>query len=138
MTTDELKALLAGATPGPWEAVLDVFWRVYVADGGDYAGQCVGDMNESAAMWRSPSDEQPDDFAEANARLIAMARDLLAEVIVRREREARLVEALRWMGAARNKQMRTADYHGDDCRCYRCAEDAVFAALAEIEKEAGE
>ena len=81
MTTDELKALLAGATPGPWEAVLDVFWRVYVADGGDYAGQCVGDMNESAAMWRSPSDEQPDDFAEANARLIALTPQLAAALI---------------------------------------------------------
>lgn len=89
----DLRKILAEATPGPWEAVLDVFWRVYVADGGDYAGQCVGDMNESAAMWRSPSDEQPDDFAEANASLIAMAPALAAEVIALREQNALLLAA---------------------------------------------
>lgn len=129
MTTDELKALLDGATPGPWEAVLDVFWRVYVADGGDYAGQCVGDMNESAAMWRSPSDEQPDDFAEANARLIALAPDLLAEVIALRERQARLVEALREIEGIASPGMWVPQYQ-------HCV-DVARTALAEIENGAG-
>ena len=151
MTTDELKALLDGATPGPWEAVLDVFWRVYVADGGDYAGQCVGDMNESAAMWRSPSDEQPDDFAEANARLIALAPDLLAEVIALRERQARLVEALREATEITHKAYVSATMEAVNAgpshplakqmeawrmRCLK-SESVARAALAEIENGAG-
>ena len=138
MTIDELKKLLSETTPGPWEPILDVFWRVYVADGGDYAGQCVGDMNESAAMWRSPSDEQPDDFAEANARLIAMAPDLAAEVIALREREARLVEALREAREAAHS-VAHSEYDGvwneTDFSNFTPLADA---ALAEIEKEAGE
>ena len=81
------------------------------------------------------SDEE---FAAYLSGFDAASQIALSHCDALREREARLVEALRWMGAERNKQMRTADYHGDDCRCYRCAEDAVFAALAEIEKEAGE
>lgn len=128
MTIEELKALLDKATRGPWKWVRDRSglggpWRL-----------------TPGVMWPSNSEATPggDEIDRANASLIVLAPTLAAEVIALREREARLVEALRWMGAERNKQMRTADYHGDDCRCYRCAEDAVFAALAEIEKEAGE
>jgi hypothetical protein len=131
MTTDELKALLDGATPGPWEAVLDVFWHVYVADGGDYAGQCVGDMNESAAMWRSPSDEQPDDFAEANARLIAQAPALAAELIALREREARLVEALREIATDPRD---TSICIGDGWDFYTDTVNFARAVLSEIEE----
>ena len=119
----DLRKLLAEATPGPWTL--------------DHHGvdDCLADV------WTEPGEDEEricENATAEDARLIVLAPTLAAEVISLREREARLVEALRWMGAERNKQMRTADYHGDDCRCYRCAEDAVFAALAEIEKEAGE
>ncbi len=33
-------------------------------------------------------------------------------------------------------QMRTADYHGEGCRCWRCKEDAMFAALDAYETAA--
>lgn len=127
MTTDELKALLAETTPGPWNWRLEDGPKWFLSPG---VLKVEGGMTDGTPMG--------DAIDRANASLIALAPTLAAEVIALREREARLVEALRWMGAERNKQMRTADYHGDDCRCYRCAEDAVFAALAEIEKEAGE
>lgn len=47
-----------------------------------------------------------------------------------------MVEAVAWMQrAARNTfTLRTADYHDETCRCMRCAEDAVFAALAKLPK----
>lgn len=87
---DDLAALLAAATPGPWEARGDAFWRIYVAEGRPYGGQCVADLLESGAMWRNSDEDQPDDFAEANARLLARAPDLAAEKLAMR---AKLAEA---------------------------------------------
>lgn len=57
----------------------------------------------------------------------------LAEAMMVPEVRA-LVEAVAWMQrAARNTfTLRTADYHDETCRCMRCAEDAVFAALAKL------
>ncbi len=127
----DLRKLLDDATPGPW-AVDSTSNHVGMREISGPSLTCRGFTIATDVDYRRAA------LIEADARLIALAPQLAAEVISLREREARLVEALRWMGAERNKQMRTADYHGDDCRCYRCAEDAVFAALAEIEKEAGE
>ena len=77
MTPDELRKMVAEATEGPWVPEKDVFWRIYVAEGRDYGGQCVADLLESAAMFRTRAeDEDPDDFSEANARLIAAAPTL--------------------------------------------------------------
>jgi len=77
MTPDELRKMVAEATEGPWVPEKDVFWRIYVAEGRDYGGQCVADLLESAAMFRTRAeDEDPDDFSEANATLIAAAPTL--------------------------------------------------------------
>lgn len=40
-----------------------------------------------------------------------------------------LFEALDWMQKWYLNSIRTADWHPGTCECYRCAEDAVFAAL---------
>ena len=74
---------------------------------------CINDFGEWYAL----------DDGEAPGALREYIRHDAPELVA-------LVEALRWMGDERSKQMRTADWHGNDCRCYRCAEDAVFAALA--------
>lgn len=46
-----------------------------------------------------------------------------------------LVDALDRLEVFRKTQMRTADYHPEDCGCYRCTEDEVFAALAAWKEE---
>lgn len=133
MTTDELKALLAKATRGPWK------WRlkdgpewflspgILKVEGGMTDGTPMGDMTD-----------------RANARLIAMAPDLAAEVIALREQKARLVDALKPFAAIpdpTNPGAWLPDHpvwgrNGVVITVGDFAE--ARAILAEIEKEAGE
>lgn len=91
-------------------------------------------------------------MSDAGKRLIAAAREAKqwadelsgkgstrSDLVIRKDDPdlRALVEALKWMGAERKKQMRTADYHGGECLCCRCAEDAVFDALATWEMKHG-
>lgn len=48
---------------------------------------------------------------------------------------AALVEAVSRFERLMQTQLRTADYHGEGCKCIRCAEDAMFAALAALRRE---
>ena len=43
-----------------------------------------------------------------------------------------LVEAARRVKAITERHPRRTDYHGDGCKCWRCAEDRMFAALADL------
>jgi len=58
---------------------------------------------------------------DENARL--RAADALAKAVLAVKR-------------IKETQMRTADYHGEGCRCWRCKEDAMFAALDAYETAA--
>ncbi len=132
MTTDELKALLAETTPGPWRyqrqnshdpQVTSDFGGI--ADVGGYVEPCPANKHDIA-----------------NARLIALAPVLAAEVIALREREARLVGAL----AVATYACRVVDEAVREghqslpalVNHFLQAVEPARAALAEIEKEAGE
>ena len=125
----DLRKLLDGATPGPWDI--------------DPHGidDCFGDV------WFGEEARVCENASAADASLIAMAPDLAAEVIALREREARLVAALRAENAALaaklaeamralrntpcdcdNKEIGRWVYH---IPCSRCE------ALARIEKMGG-
>jgi hypothetical protein len=43
-----------------------------------------------------------------------------------------LVDAVSAVQNGQGMQFRTADYHGNDCKCLRCLDDAMFAALAAL------
>lgn len=75
MTDDELHRLLAEATPGPW----------YLSDSGwiETEGELVALINENSLS----------EAEKADARLIAAAPDLAAEVLRLREALCRLVGA---------------------------------------------
>ena len=47
-----------------------------------------------------------------------------------------LAKAVLAVKRIKETQMRTADYHGEGCRCWRCKEDAMFAALDAYETAA--
>ena len=47
----------------------------------------------------------------------------------------RLVEAASRFEKLMRTQLRTADFHGAHCKCIRCAEDELFAALAALKGE---
>ena len=120
MTTDELKALLAETTPGPWRyqrqnshdpQVTSDFGGI--ADVGGYVEPCPANKHDIA-----------------NARLIAQAPALAAEVIALREREARLVDAA--------KGLLFAHDHGNGLEGWHNTFERMRAALAKIEREAGE
>jgi hypothetical protein len=51
---------------------------------------------------------------------------------------AALIEAVGRFHRLMQTQMRTADYHAEGCKCIRCAEDAMFAALRALAGEAGQ
>ena len=50
----------------------------------------------------------------------------------------RLVEAASRFEKLMRTQLRTADFHGAHCKCIRCAEDELFAALAALKGESHE
>lgn len=78
MTTDELKALLDEATPGPWRIVPD--------QEGEPAQCITADGFDMATAWGGYL------RAEADARLIALAPDLAAALIKAEEALAESVE----------------------------------------------
>ena len=102
MTDDELRKLLADATPGPWRDGQEGNVRVYGPDG----------MAEHSGLIANVFK------GRANARLIAAAPDLAAEVLRLRETEAalraeveRLREALR--DIARQRTTTELDAEGE-------------------------
>lgn len=138
MTIEELKALLDKATRGPWKWVRD-----YSGLGGPW-------RLTPGVMWPSNSEATPggDEIDRANASLIVLAPTLAAEVISLREREARLVEALRPFSAMAS-EMFAANWNYDDVAIGFVTREGplrltfkefcnAHTALAEIEKEAGE
>lgn len=79
MKTDELKALLARATPGPWHK------------DGQMWDQIVWSDNETRVCFMAHSNGLNDARDEANARLIAAAPDLAADNIRLREGLAEII-----------------------------------------------
>ncbi len=126
---DGLRKLLDEATPAPW----NIGGRKNPKSGG-----AVAMVN--SPLWESFArvvvrfdDEEADDAGGlANARLISMAPDLAAALLKAEEALAGL--AVKYKAA---NPMRTADYHGNDCACLRCAFDNLDATLTEIRKLTG-
>lgn len=75
MGTDELKALLAAATPGPWDVFL---W--HRADTLEIWDVTADTTTVAECCW-CHDDAVAADVVRANARLIALAPALAAEVI---------------------------------------------------------
>lgn len=117
----DLRKLLAEATPGPWKWRLEDGPEWFLSPG---ILKVEGGMTDGTPMG--------DAIDRANARLIAMAPDLAAEVIALREQKARLLAAMQniadWMD----------DPEGPHIGGVRGAKTISRAAIAEIEKEAGE
>lgn len=88
MTDEELRAMLDAATPGPWEATRKVHKSGTVSV--RFSGENWADF---ARVWvRSSGCESANQEGEANARLIAAAPDLAAEVLRLRAELAALKE----------------------------------------------
>jgi hypothetical protein len=82
MTDDELRALLAAATPGPWEPHRNSAYWEFCTQAGDQ----IGDVCASNFLQIKGDNEA---LARANAALIALAPALAAEVLaLREERDA--------------------------------------------------
>ena len=144
MTTDELKALLAETTPAPWNWRLEDGPEWFLSPG---VLKVEGGMTDGTPMG--------DAIDRANARLIALAPDLLAEVIALREQNARLVGALTPSIETKSAYMGEfsldiPDYDEDGNEVSRrvmvpwttikeiMTAIRAHSALAEIEKEGGE
>ena len=54
---------------------------------------------------------------------------------VRADLMTELVDATSRFEKLMRTQLRTADFHGGHCKCIRCAEDDLFAALAKIKEK---
>jgi len=128
MTPEALLALVAETTPGPWTL--------------DHHGvdDCLADV------WTEPGEDEEricENATAEDASLIVLAPTLAAEVIALREREARLVEALR-ATAEQALRVEIPDGYGDEFDAdefnmgYDAAIKVARTALAEIEKEAGD
>ena len=135
MTSEELTGLLSKTTPGPWIPLGDPqagFMHVKCRPSALVRGftkvVCAMDVYDAGIPEK-----------DANARLIALAPQLAAEVLVLRARNARLVGALRGFVAAYDNanHVRMGDFHRDICTCLRCQRDRA-AALSEDQKEGGE
>jgi hypothetical protein len=93
MTDDELRKLLAEATPGPWDVELDVKPNKHGCVG--INGEGWGDL--AYAVVRMEFDDENCVEGIANARLIAAAPTLAAEVLaLRAERDAAKELNQRW------------------------------------------
>ena len=119
----DLRKLLDEATKGPWFLDEDpregMEWNIHIMS---------SDVNRVCFMSNTGSAEDN----HANARLIALAPDLAAALLKAEEALAGL--AVKYKAA---NPMRTADYHGNDCACLRCAFDNLDATLTEIRKLTG-
>lgn len=124
---EALRALVAEATPGPWTL--------------DHHG--VDDY--LADVWTEPGEDEEricENATAEDARLIVLAPTLAAEVIDLREREARLVKVL----AVATYACRVVDEAVKEghqslpalVNHFLQAVEPARAALAEIEKEAGD
>jgi len=123
---DGLSKLLDEATKGPWPIEYTGDHKRIVVGKGLVEGPGGYEVAEVY------SDDCPREVSEANARLIAMAPDLAAALLKAEEALAGL--AVKYKAA---NPMRTADYHGNDCACLRCAFDNLDATLTEIRKLTG-
>jgi hypothetical protein len=77
MTDDELRALLAAATPGPWEPHRNSAYWEFCTQAGDQ----IGDVCASNFLQIKGDNEA---LARANAALVALAPALAAEVLALR------------------------------------------------------
>lgn len=125
---EKARALLSGATPGTW-------WfdnnEGYGANAIHAPHKSDPRAYESVAHAIGDSAE-----AEANAQLIATAPDLARAYIAqaaRIEAADKLAEACTRLRKIMETQLRTADFHREGCKCPRCAEDAIYAALSAYE-----
>ena len=125
----DLRKLLDEATPAPW----NIGGRKNPKSGGAVAMVNSPLWGSFARVVVRFDDEEADDAGGlANARLISMAPDLAAALLKAEEALAGL--AVKYKAA---NPMRTADYHGNDCACLRCAFDNLDATLTEIRKLTG-
>ena len=125
----DLRKLLDEATPGSWE----ITGRKITKHGGTYdfiSGFKWGKF--ARVVVRFDYDYADNPAGVANARLIALAPDRAAALLKAEEALAGL--AVKYKAA---NPMRTADYHGNDCACLRCAFDNLDATLTEIRKLTG-
>lgn len=116
--TDELKAVLASATDGPWRH----------RDGMIQSQTKTWNVGVAKVGWDFPIilAEISDDWDQhANARLIALAPTLATELLATREREAALVEALREIATGLDADGLKTDFPAD----------TASAALAAIRGE---
>lgn len=69
-------------TPGPWYAFWNEnFWQINT-ESDEFQNMCIGDVCESSEIF--DKGHKPHDHAEANARLIAAAPDLLEALEIAR------------------------------------------------------
>lgn len=135
MTDADLRALLDAATKGPWKTrrgFHDDEEEIYPAEVDGKKRPAVGQWAEFAVVSRRPAAER-----KANARLIAAAPDLAAEVLRLRAESARLRDAVDYaktrFGLIRDECLTGQSYALGD-RCYEHATlglSKVFAALGD-------
>ena len=133
MTTDELKALRAETTPGPWDAAIErgchgVIARTLPEGGANFVALVGNDTD-------TPEKEQ---IRFANARLIAKSPDLGAEVITLREQNAELTAEVTAIREQNARMVEALRFYAGSIRVAAVNDGGWRAAevLAEIEKEA--
>lgn len=97
--TDDLRRIVAEATPGPWqqgEMVPNLVFAWNLPP--DHEGACICDVCDAS------------EDSEANAALIALAPDLAAEILASRAREADLQAEVARLREALNV-IATQQYH---------------------------
>jgi len=122
--TDTLAGLLADATPGPWEAALETGCHGVVA-----SVPPTGETKMVAIIGNSLESPELEPMRFANARLIALAPELAAEVIALRAQAAkdkarieRLEAALREIAGIkeREKNCYPPDWREQIAACPEC------------------
>ena len=111
ITTEQLEAMLAAATPGPWRVSSDHGDEVMTGAGGE---SLMCDM--TYYPWVPPSDDWP---------LIAAAPTITAELIAARKRIASLEDAL--VGIKRAGGARMLSYGDEHSYYYHTAHAALDA-----------
>ena len=125
-TTEQLEAMLAAATPGPWTVRK---WAQAMTITGN-VHQVVSEENYPTAFvpaWDDPGPGEIDgtDEAKANAALIAAAPTITAELIAARKRIASLEDAL--VGIKRAGGARMLSYGDEHSYYYHTAHAALGA-----------
>lgn len=108
ISNDELQRLIGAATPGPWLAAnnpgdwgLAGAWSITPPNGNPYEwDQCIAHVEYTTPYCAGASKAEIDaaGVAQSNARLIALAPALAAEVLQLRKHLADLLDACEQMG----------------------------------------